>query len=334
MGKLSEDCFRFADFLLDLSKGRLFKGTEDVTLRPKSFALLSYLVRHAGRVVHKDELIETLWPDVTVTEDSLTQCVSDVRRALGDNGASLLRTVPRRGYLFAVPVAQSGQVTRVTPAGQAVAASSPPTSPGPMLRPDGIAVLPFVLMSVADPGDGRLIDGLVHDVISRLARLRSFHVIASSSTFAMRHLASNPQEAGRALNVAYAVAGTAEMDDKQVRLRLELVQATNGALVWAEVFVHDRTDFLNLIGSLTNQIVQTVQMEVTAAEARRALTIPAQNLDAWQAYQMGLHEAMRLASHRLPQALAQLQQSARPDPGFARAYAGQSFSHDLGGRHQ
>jgi len=54
MGKHCEDWFRFADFLLDLSKGRLFKGTEDVSLRPKSLALLSHLVRHAGRVVLKD----------------------------------------------------------------------------------------------------------------------------------------------------------------------------------------------------------------------------------------------------------------------------------------
>ncbi|MGI1662542.1 winged helix-turn-helix domain-containing protein [Palleronia sp. KMU-117] len=90
----------FSGFTLDVVRGRLLFGKVDVPLRPKSFALLSHLVRNAGRVVSKDELLSTIWPDVTVTEDSLTQCVHEVRRALGSAGRTLLRTVHRRGYLF------------------------------------------------------------------------------------------------------------------------------------------------------------------------------------------------------------------------------------------
>ena len=78
-------------------------------------------------------------------------------------------------------------------------------------------------------------------------------------------------------DVRHVISST---NDHAIPVVVELVEAANGALVWAEAFVQNRSDFPDLIGSLTNQIVPSVQMEVTAAEARRALAIPAQNLDA------------------------------------------------------
>ncbi|TPJ27427.1 AAA family ATPase [Mesorhizobium sp. B2-8-3] len=100
MNDLHSPIYRFAGFALDLGNG-LLRGEEgEVALRPKSMELLGYLIRNAGRVVPKNELMNSAWPDVTVTEDSLTQCISDIRRSLGDKEQKLIRTVPRRGYLF------------------------------------------------------------------------------------------------------------------------------------------------------------------------------------------------------------------------------------------
>jgi class 3 adenylate cyclase len=75
-----------------------------VDLRPKSFEVLRHLVEHAGRVVGKEEVIEAVWPDVTVTDESLTHCISEIRRALGDGSQRIIKTVSKRGYLFDVPV--------------------------------------------------------------------------------------------------------------------------------------------------------------------------------------------------------------------------------------
>src|SRR5262245_6943971 len=91
--------FEFAGHVLDLGRGRLQKSGVDVALRPKSLALLVYLVRNRGRVIAKDELMGAVWSGVAVTDESLTQCVKDVRRTLGQAGQSLIRTVPRRGYV-------------------------------------------------------------------------------------------------------------------------------------------------------------------------------------------------------------------------------------------
>lgn len=92
--------FEFDGFTLDLARGCLHAGEQLIDLRPKSFGVLCYLVENAGRVVSKDELAKTVWPGVFVEDEALTHCVSEVRRALGDHDRRMIKTVPRRGYLF------------------------------------------------------------------------------------------------------------------------------------------------------------------------------------------------------------------------------------------
>lgn len=96
--------FVFGDHTLDLTRGSLRVGDQTIELRPKSFAVLVYLVQNAGRLVSKDELIQAVWPDVAVSDDSLAKGVSEVRAALRDGDQRLVRTVPRRGYVLDVPV--------------------------------------------------------------------------------------------------------------------------------------------------------------------------------------------------------------------------------------
>jgi pimeloyl-ACP methyl ester carboxylesterase len=94
----------FDRFILDLRRCALLCGQEEIRLRPRSFDVLCYLAEHAGRVVSKEELIQAIWPSVSVTDDSLVQCIRDVRKALSDTPHRIIRTVPRRGYLFAAEV--------------------------------------------------------------------------------------------------------------------------------------------------------------------------------------------------------------------------------------
>jgi len=99
--------YRFGDFNLDLARGCLFKSGVEIKLRPKLYEALSFLVKNSGRLIAKQELIEAIWPDSFVTDDSLVQCVIELRRALADNDQQLLKTVPRRGYIFAAEVRPS-----------------------------------------------------------------------------------------------------------------------------------------------------------------------------------------------------------------------------------
>jgi predicted ATPase/DNA-binding winged helix-turn-helix (wHTH) protein len=96
--------YEFGNFTLDIARGCVFKGGVEIKLRPKVYEALKYMVEHSGRLIGKQELMHAVWPDAFVTDDSLVQCTLELRRALDDRGQQLLKTVPRRGYLFAAEV--------------------------------------------------------------------------------------------------------------------------------------------------------------------------------------------------------------------------------------
>jgi DNA-binding winged helix-turn-helix (wHTH) protein len=97
----------FGIHTIDRLRCSLLYGGKEVQLRPKAFDVLLYLAENAGRVVSKDELIKAVWRGVAVTDDSLVQCVMEIRQALGEDAQAAIRTVPRRGYLFAAEVSES-----------------------------------------------------------------------------------------------------------------------------------------------------------------------------------------------------------------------------------
>jgi DNA-binding winged helix-turn-helix (wHTH) protein len=100
MHKYSPRIYSFDDFTLDLNRGCLLRSGQEIRLRPKSFEVFRYLVEHHGRLVSKSDLMHAVWADAFVTDDSLVQCLIEVRRALGDESRRYVRTVPRRGYIF------------------------------------------------------------------------------------------------------------------------------------------------------------------------------------------------------------------------------------------
>src|SRR5215470_11029642 len=93
---------RFAPFHIDLRGSRLMRGTEVIALRPKTWSVLLYLVERPGALVTKDELLDALWPDVAVTQDTLNKSISELRIALGDDSQvpRYIETVHRRGFRF------------------------------------------------------------------------------------------------------------------------------------------------------------------------------------------------------------------------------------------
>jgi DNA-binding winged helix-turn-helix (wHTH) protein len=129
--------FRFGSFALDLERLSLDGPSGHADLRRKSFDVLRYLVEHAGRVVTKEELIKAVWPDVTVSDDSLTQCISEVRHALGEESHRFIKTVPKHGYVFIGNVLEAdedwtpgpGAATRTASSDDALSRAPSPARP-------------------------------------------------------------------------------------------------------------------------------------------------------------------------------------------------------------
>ena len=110
---------RFDRFILDFDRGSLQLDGNEIALRPKTFAVLRYLSENCARLVSKDELFAAVWPNLAVTDDTLVQSIGELRRALGDDGPRLIRTVPRRGYRF------DSDVSVVAAPGRFLAEASP-----------------------------------------------------------------------------------------------------------------------------------------------------------------------------------------------------------------
>lgn len=132
-----ETCLRFDRFTLDLRRATLHDGEAEAHLRRKTFDVLAYLVQHAGRVVSKQELSEAVWGDVAVTDDSLVQCLVEIRRVLGDR-QEFVRTKRGRGYLFDAPVSGLASASMLHGAADGVANEAPDIVPAVVVDVRGI----------------------------------------------------------------------------------------------------------------------------------------------------------------------------------------------------
>lgn len=93
MAEPSHPVLHFDCFAVDQKRGCLSVDGRDVALRPKTYEVLRYLAQHAGRLVPKQEIHDAVWPDVFVTDDSLVQCIRELRETLGDDGHRVIKTV-------------------------------------------------------------------------------------------------------------------------------------------------------------------------------------------------------------------------------------------------
>jgi adenylate cyclase len=313
--------FRFEGFTLDAARGSLCTADRDVELRPKSFEVLRYLVEHAGQLVTKDELIKTVWPGVIVTDESLTQCVSEVRSAIGDGAQTMIKTVPRRGYRFTAPVFRSGIGAALmdyapvgSNAGQASAAADTPS----------IAVLPFVNMS-GDPQQEYFTDGITEDIITELSRFSELLVIARNSTFQYKRKAIDVRQVGKELGARYILEGSIRRSGNRIRINAQLIDALSGAHRWADRYDRELSDVFAVQDEVTRSIVALLVAHVNRAETERALLKPPATWEAYDYYMRGADayglEAKKDSTAALYESRRLLERSLAIDPDYARAYA-------------
>jgi TolB-like protein len=300
---------QIGDLTLDLRREELRDAAgARIDLRNRSFGVLRYLATNAGRVVFKDELLAANWPGVTVTEDSLTQCISEIRRQLGESGRNLIRTVPRRGYMIASP----------EPAFHAAG----DVSGGPT-----IAVWPFE----NDTRDGALdalADGLTQQIISALGRFGELRVLAQGVTKTHSDHRQNAADFGRALGVDYFVDGNLRQDGNLSRIHIQLSDARTGALVWSKTFkaqvsVAELPAVQDEISGQASAMIGSYWGAIGAAEYKRIQNKPSAELTPYECIVQGVIGTPTDATILEPVAKARdcLERLTRDQPRNAVAWA-------------
>lgn len=341
----------FEGFAVDALRRTLHCGAAQVALRPKSFDVLAYLVRAAGRTVAKDELLEVVWPGIVVTDESLTRCISDIRAALGDREQRIIKTVPRQGYVLAAPVRFEAASMREPASAEAAPTRWRVRARGARWRlaaggalaiaavvfagwphatdtpPLSIVVLPLAAL---DPEQAYLAEGLTEDLTTDLSRIPGSLVIARSSAVAVYGRGRDVREVGAELGVRYALEGSAQRVGEQVRLNVRLIDTQSRREQWAERFDADRTDIASLQRRVTGTLARSLHLQLIEAESQRGRE-RAGNPDAhdlalraWSAYERRTPESVATARDLLNRSLA-----ADPDSVFSLSLLADSYTADM-----
>src|SRR5712691_584856 len=289
---------RFDRYMLDLRRGTLRSGEDDIEIRPKTFEVLKLLVENAGRLVSKDEIVAAVWPGVFVTDDSVVQCVKELRRALGADGERLVRTVPRRGYRLEAhgptdlaatlpdsvgaradrpPGLMAGAALRHSQGhlGLAVAAGFAALL-AICLFPDliiqralpqpgkpSIAVLPFT--SAGEDGD-QLADGMTDDIINALGRFSSLTVMSHIAVVLYKGRSATPQQVGRDLSVRYVLEGSVRRLGDQLRVTAELADTDRGEVFWSGRFDETPDGVFDVQDRIATEVVDSLAVKVMLVE--------------------------------------------------------------------
>jgi TolB-like protein/DNA-binding winged helix-turn-helix (wHTH) protein len=340
--------YRFGTFVLDPGSETLRTAAGvRIPLRAKSFTLLQLMVENTGQLLTRKSIMDSLWPNVFVTDDSVTQCVGDIRVALGREWSHLLRTIRRRGYIFdagavlgeadAVEAHESevtfgqmrpslnGKACRaLISVGAAIINTAPHGSEsrtGGFDRTDGrpsVAVLPFY---AATPGEAYVATGLSEDLITALAHLRSIAVIpgASDRPWQAIEIPRHTAKLGRALRADYALEGGVRLARARVRVTARLVSSATEAVVWADRFEGDASETFALQNHIARVVTGAVESLVIGTEIERAARKG--GCSAYDLYLRALPGYRTQTAESTAQSIAFLRRAVTLDPGCAPALA-------------
>ena len=285
--------------VIDLAADELRSTTgELVELRPQSLAVLRLLAENAGRLVHKNQIISEVWGDVVVTDDSLTQCIADIRKAIADQEHRILRTVPRRGYMLVPSERKAGPSTH---------------TPG---RPV-IAVVPFT--SLGGAKGQALAQGVATEIVNELARNRDLKVIGRDSSFVLASQPATAQELGERLGAQYLVEGTAQRSKNMLIVDVQLVDARNGVIAWGDRFSANAADIPRIQRLIASRIAASLRVSMREAEKQEALGRAPRDLGVYELTLRGAGKH-RFNAEATRAAREDLEEAIRLDPHYAPAW--------------
>jgi DNA-binding winged helix-turn-helix (wHTH) protein/tetratricopeptide (TPR) repeat protein len=292
--------YQFGPYRLDAAAYRLMHQGEPIPLSPKALDLLFLFASRPGALLTKDAILAELWPDVAVTDNALTQVVSEVRQALGDSPATpvYLETVPRRGYRFVATLERADD--------------APPAESTPAASTRAFAVVDFVNVT-GDPEIAWLSAGIPETITNALRAIRELRIDRSPATAA---------RAGTFGPGDMVVRGSFQRAGDQIRVTAEAVDAKAG-----ETLAHAKADgpladVFRVQDDIVAGLVRGLRLSLTPATEARLHARETASLEAYRALTEGRLKLEALDPTLVPAAIAAFERARDLDPSYALAYVG------------
>ncbi len=306
---------------------------DPVDLRAKSLRFLLFLLEKNGRVVTKSELAETVWKGLSVTDESISQCASDIRRFLGDADHAVLETFPKRGYRLNArakpPLETKTQkrtlvVAAVVLVGVLAMAAKNTLFPervtdmGPLRKV--VAVLPFQNAEL-ETADEPIANGLAQDLTIRLAEVSSVEVVPSSLAFSVTEKGLKAVDSARSLGARYIVVGGVGIRGDRLEVSIELVDAELGTIQWADSFNGTSGQLVEIRDMIIAEIAAEVSGKISEKDLDRLRSTGTENAEAYQDILRGRLAAASFTKEMSHVAERHFREAVERDPAYARAYA-------------
>lgn len=355
----TELLLKIGSWSFDPAGNRLLGDAGATHLEPKAIEVLVYLALHSGRVVAREELLAKVWPGVVVGDDTLTQAIIKLRKALGDDARrpTYIETVSKRGYRLIAPV-NSAPVAPPSPS--PAASPQPPSSRrlqqilvptaiavvvailaaaiffreriGPSYANSGqavatnneaglplVAVLPLVNQS-GEPTREYFSDGITEDIIHALGRFSGIRVLSRNAVEPFKDRTPTPLDVKRVLGVRYVVTGRIREAGGDLLVSVELSDASSGILVWSERYRGRSDQVFDIQDRIVKDIAGALAVKVARLEDDR---IASKRPSSLEAYDMALRaRALLVKGDRAAnrEARALLMQAIKLSPAYAETY--------------
>jgi TolB-like protein/DNA-binding winged helix-turn-helix (wHTH) protein/Flp pilus assembly protein TadD len=341
--------FRIAQCTVQPQLNTLERDGHAVRLEPKVMQVLVCLAERPGELLTKEQLIRAVWTDTFVADDVLTRCVSELRKALGDDPKQprFIETISKGGYRLIAPIqplpAENSLRSRswlipvvglvslfLIVAAAAFVLRARLTSTRAKASPfQSIAVLPLEDLS-HDPAQEFFADGMTDELINEVGQVQALRVVSRTSVMRFKGSRKPLKEIAQALNVDAVLEGAVLRSAGRVRITAQLIDARLDKQLWAHSYEGDLGDVLHLQSALAGAIITEIQIAVTPKEQQRIASTRRVDPEALDAYLHGQFYWNQFSVEGMRQAVEHFQKAIDRDPNWAAAYAGQAHAyHEL-----
>jgi TolB-like protein/DNA-binding winged helix-turn-helix (wHTH) protein/tetratricopeptide (TPR) repeat protein len=348
-----QNTFRLEDWIIRPQRSIIERGDETVHLKPKSMAVLECLALTAGEVVSRDTLFDTVWPGAVVSDDTLTQCIVELRKAFGDTAhdAKYIETIPKKGFRL-VPAVESingdpgnGKVEsqpqisagdeRWYLSGRVVSIAAgvvfvvivvawnwlaSPERQRTLIIEDtpSIAVLPFVHLGPATDQE-YFADGLSEDLLNKLARIKDLRVSGRTSSFYFKGKNETLEEIGSALDVGYVLEGSVRRAGDELRITSQLVDVSNGYQVWSDNYDRPLDDIFEIQDEIAEAVAMALSITLGVGDIG-SLVGGTTNPDAYNEYLLAQSLYREFTPGSISAALEKFKLAIEIDSNYALAW--------------